>query len=55
MNKIKEIAAYCREHGASSRADYERLANEWADKNGYSVDFFEGINVEEIVLCGECF
>ena len=38
---------------ASLATEVEDCAREWAEENGYAVDFIEGINVEEIVLCGE--
>lgn len=40
---------------ADSRLSDEIIehAEEWAEENGYAVDFIDGIDVEEIVLCGE--
>ena len=35
------------------RNEIEDCVSEWADDNGYDVDFFEGIDVEEIVLWTE--
>lgn len=35
------------------RNEIEDCASEWAEENGYAVDFIDGIDVEEIVLCGE--
>lgn len=35
---------------AGFASEIEDKASEWADENNYSVDFFEGINVEEIIL-----
>lgn len=32
------------------RNEIEDKAAEWADDNDYSVDFFEGIDVEEIIM-----
>lgn len=29
--------------------EIESAAQEWAERNGYAVDFFEGIDVEEII------
>ena len=32
--------------------EIEQCASEWADDNGYAVDFLEGIDVDEIVMEG---
>lgn len=32
------------------RNEIEDAASEWADENGYAVDFIEGIDVEDIVM-----
>ncbi len=32
--------------------EIEQCASEWADENGYVVDFLEGIDVDEIVMEG---
>lgn len=73
MNKIKEIATYCRERIGAEEYDLqcqvalnaigrheqipyefaneiENYATEWAEENGYDVDFFEGINAKEIIM-----
>lgn len=36
------------------RNEIEDKVSEWADENDYSVDFLDGIDVEEIVLWEEC-
>lgn len=33
--------------------EIENYATEWAEENGYAVDFLDGIDVEEIVLWAE--
>lgn len=35
------------------RNEIENCVSEWAEENGYAVDFLEGIDVEEIILNGE--
>ena len=32
------------------RNEIEERACEWAEDNGYAIDFFEGIDVEEIIF-----
>lgn len=32
------------------RAEIEDCVAEWADENGYSIDFFDGIGAEEIIM-----
>lgn len=35
------------------RNEIEDCASEWAEDNGYAVDFFEDIDVEEIIFAEE--
>lgn len=34
-------------------AEIEGVVTEWADDNGYDVDFFDGIDVDEIIFTEE--